>query len=118
MREETRQKLDRELRRRQMKWIGLGAAITSVMGLGFWFTGLDASVKVNHVAGVVENVGPLNMPGMTTKAIEEGYGVDVKLEDGRLAHVMVLKTTNPQVGQKVEIAEHVHGSGRTTFSWK
>jgi hypothetical protein len=30
----------------------------------------------------------------------------------------VLKTTDPHVGDNVEVAEHVHGSGRVTFSWK
>jgi hypothetical protein len=42
----------------------------------------------------------------------------VKLDDGRLAHVMVLKTTDPHIGDHVQIAEHVHGTGRVTFTWK
>jgi hypothetical protein len=31
---------------------------------------------------------------------------------------MALKSTNPQVGAHVAIVEHIHWSGRTTFSWK
>jgi hypothetical protein len=100
----------------RLKWIGGGLAVAAVMGIGFWFTGLDASVETRHVPGVVQTIAALN--GSNTKSIEEGLAVDVKLDDGRLAHVMVLKTSEPHVGDHVEIAEHIHGTGRTTFSWK
>jgi hypothetical protein len=56
--------------------------------------------------------------GSSTKAIEDGLAVDVKLEDGRVVHVMALKTTDPHIGDHIEIAEHIHGTGRITFSWK
>jgi hypothetical protein len=100
----------------RLKWIGGGLAVLLVISAGFWLTGLDANVETRHVAGVVEYVGPLS--GTNTKSIEEGLAVDVKLADGRLAHVMALKTTNPRVGDHVEVAEHIHGSGRVTFSWR
>ncbi len=116
MREETRRKLERQLWVQRLKWVGGGLAVAAIMGIGFWYTGLDASVETHHVPGVVKSIGPLN--GGSTKSVEEGLSVDVKLDDGRLAHVMVLKTTDPHVGDHVEIAEHIHGTGRTTFSWK
>jgi hypothetical protein len=116
MREETRRKLERQLWMQRLKWIGGGLALATVMGIGFWFTGLDASVETRHVAGVVKSIGPLN--GGSTKSVEEGLSVDVTLDDGRLAHVMVLKTSEPHIGDHVQIAEHIHGTGRTTFSWK
>jgi hypothetical protein len=50
--------------------------------------------------------------------IENGLSVDVALEDGRHVHVLALKTTDPHVGDRVEIAELVHGTGRVTYSWK
>ncbi len=62
-----------------------------------------------------KSIGPLS--GTTTKAIEEGLAVDVKLEDGRRARDG-FKTTDPHVGDHVQVAEHIHGTGRTTFSWK
>ena len=116
MREETRRRLERQLWMQRLKWVGGGLAVALVMGIGFWFTGLDASVETRHVAGVVKSVGPLN--GTSTQGVEEGLAVDVTLDDGRLAHVMVLKTSEPHVGDHVQIAEHIHGTGRTTFSWK
>jgi hypothetical protein len=81
-----------------------------------WFTGLDASVEIKHIPGVVQSVGPLS--GTSTKSIEDGLAVDVKLEDGRLVHVMALKTTDPHVGDHIQVAEHIHGTGRITFTWK
>jgi hypothetical protein len=116
MREETRRKLERALWIQRLKWVGGGVAVLLCMAVGFWYTGLDASVETRHVAGVVKTIGPLN--GGSTKSVEEGLAVDVTLDDGRLAHVMVLKANEPHVGDHVQIAEHIHGTGRTTFSWK
>ncbi len=103
-------------RRLQIAGLGLGFAIVAAAAL--WFTSLDASVTSHAVAGVVEKVGPLNMSDTTTNAIESSFGVDVKIDDGRRTHVSVLRSLNPVIGQHVQIIEHVHGSGRSTFSWK
>ncbi|WP_295558915.1 hypothetical protein [uncultured Hyphomicrobium sp.] len=116
MRDETRRRLERQLWWQRAKWAGAGVAALAVVGLGFWATGLDATVETHHVQGVVAAIGPL--VGKSTKAIEEGLAVDVKLDDGRTVHVMVLKTTDPHVGDHVQVAEHVHGTGRVTYSWK
>jgi hypothetical protein len=116
MREETRLKFEREVRK---QWIRRGAyaAVGLVVLAGFaWFTNLDAHVDRREVAGVVEKVSPIQ--GGSTQAIQNGLDVDVKLADGRHAHVMALKSTHPEVGAHVAIVEHVHWSGRTTFSWK
>jgi hypothetical protein len=37
---------------------------------------------------------------------------------GRRVSVMALKTTDPHVGDHVEITEHRHHTGRITYSWK
>jgi len=116
MREETRRRLARTLWLERLKWIAGGAAVLLFVAAGMWFTGLDASVETHHVAGVVEKIGPLNTT--STAAVEQGLSVEVKLDDGRHANVMVLKASDPHVGDHVEIAEHRHGSGRVTFSWK
>ena len=116
MREETKRRLERALLLQRLKWIGGGLAIILAVSAGIWLTGLDASVQSNRVPGVVQSVGLLN--GTSTQAVEAGLAVDVKLDDGRIAHVMVLKATGPHVGDQVQITEHIHGTGRHTFSWR
>jgi hypothetical protein len=116
MRMETRRRLERQLWFERGKWIAAGVALVAIVAGGLWFTGLDATVETRHVPGVIEKIGPL--VGTSSQAIEEGLAVDVKLEDGRLVHVMVYKKTDPHVGDHVQIAEHIHGTGRITFTWK
>lgn len=116
MREETRRRLERQLWWQRAKWVAAGVAVVACMAAGFWATGLDATVETHHVAGVVEAIGPL--VAKSTKAIEDGLSVDVKLDDGRLVHVMAYKKTDPHVGDHIQVAEHVHGTGRITYSWK
>ncbi len=116
MRVETRSKLDRVLFMRKVKWTLAGVGVALLLGAGLYLSGLDASVEDRRLAGVVEKVGAYN--GSNNMGVQNGLAVDVKLDDGRAAHVLVLKTTAPQVGERVEVTEHHHGSGRTTFSWK
>ena len=116
MRDETRRRLDRQLAVQKLKWAGAGAVILGCVAGGLWFTGLDATITTHRVPGVVEAVGPV--VGGSTQMIETGLSVDVKLVDGRRVHVLALKTTDPHVGDTVQIAEHVHGTGRVTYSWK
>lgn len=114
MREETRQKLDRQIWLRRLRWVGIGVAIASVAAALAVFTGLDAEVKNKRLPGIVTAIGPI-----AGKETSRGYTVDVELEDShRTVQVLVLKTRNPYVGEHVEITEHDHGSGRVTFSWK
>ncbi len=87
-----------------------------MIGLLFLYEDYDAHVENVRVPGTVVSVGPLNTTN--TQAIENGLSVDVALENGRSVNVMVLKTSNPQVGEKVQITEHRHRSGRMTYSWK
>jgi hypothetical protein len=116
MREETRRRLDRVLMMQRLKWMGAAAVLAVIIGVGLWFTGLDATVQDKRVAGTVERVGPLT--GTTIKNAAEGLAVDVKLEDGHLAHVFAKKTTDPHIGDHVSITEHIHGTGRVTYSWR
>ncbi|WP_072396584.1 hypothetical protein [Hyphomicrobium sp. CS1GBMeth3] len=116
MREETRRRLERQLWLDRAKWAAAGLAILVCIAGGIWATGLDATVETRHVPGIVSAVGPL--VGGTIRANEEGLSVDVKLDDGRQVHVMAMKKTDPHVGDRVEIAEHVHGTGRVTYSWR
>ena len=116
MREDTRRRLERAIWMRRLKIASGVLGLLAFMGLGFWYTGLDASQTTRKVPGVVTAVGPFN--GTSSIMVEQGLAVDVKLDDGRSAHVLALKTTDPKVGDHVEIAEHTHGTGRVTFTWK
>lgn len=116
MRSETKQKLDRVLFMRKLKWGAAGLGLAILLGTGLYLSGLDATVETHRVSGVIERVGSYN--GTNTQGVQNGLAVDVKLDDGREAHVLVLKTTTPTIGERVEVTEHHHGSGRTTFSWK
>lgn len=116
MREETKRRLERQLWIDRAKWAAAGLVVLAVMAVGLWATGLDATVETRHVPGVVSAVGPL--VGGSARANEEGLSVDVSLQDGRKVHVLALKKTDPHVGDRVEIAEHVHGTGRVTYSWR
>ncbi len=117
MREETRRKLERTLWWDRAKKAGIGAAILAVAGLFFLYTDMDAHVDNVRVPGTVVAVGPLNVN--STKMVENGLSVDVVLDGGgRRINVMALKTTDPHVGDHVQITEHRHGTGRTTYSWK
>ena len=116
MRSTTKAKLDQAIRLQWMKRAAVAGGVGLVIAGGLWYTGLDASVQNRRVKGVIESVATAN--GMSTQVVENALSVDVKLEDGRKAQVIVLKTTEPKVGQTVEITEHVHGTGRSNFSWK
>lgn len=116
MREETRRRLERQLWWQRANWAAAGVGVLAVVAGGMWATGLDATVETHQVPGVVAAVGPL--VAKSTKAIEEGLSVDVKLDDGRLVHVMAYKKTDPHIGDHVQVAEHRHGTGRVTYSWK
>jgi len=56
-------------------------------------------------------------PGTGRVRIEQRDGT-LLIFDGREAHVMAHKDRHPQVGDHIELAEHIHGTGRSTFSWK
>lgn len=116
MRSTTKAKLDQAIRLQWMKRAGMAAGVLALIAGGLWYTGLDATVQNRSVKGVVETVTPA--AGMSSQVVETALSVAVKLGDGREAKVIALKTSDPKVGQTVEITEHIHGSGRSTFSWK
>ena len=116
MRSETKKQLDRVLFMRKVKIAGAGLALAVAGAAVLYLTGLDASVENRTVAGVIEKVGPYN--GTNNQGVMNGLAVDVKLDDGREAHVLVMKKDAPTVGDRIQVVEHVHGSGRTTFTWK
>jgi hypothetical protein len=116
MREETRRKLERALWRERFKKIGIGAVALLVIGAYFVYEDYDGRVENVRVPATVTEVGPLNIKN--TKLVEEGLSVQVAIDGGRRVSVMALKTTDPHVGDHVEITEHRHRTGRVTYTWK
>jgi hypothetical protein len=116
MRDETRKRLDRLIWLRRAKIIGGLLLACGVVAGGFALESLEATVDHKTVGGTITAVGPSSVPGNT--GLADGLGVDVTLDDGRHAHVVALKAASPKVGEHVEIAEHIHGTGRHTFTWK
>ena len=116
MRSDTKQRLDKALRLQKLKYVAMACGVAAVLAAGLWFTSLDATVTNKQVAGTITELAP--PAGMSTVVVETALMATLKLDDGRRAQVLVNKASHAEVGQKVEIAEHVHGSGRSTFSWK
>jgi hypothetical protein len=116
MREETRRKLERALWRERLKQIAIGVAAAILIGAYFVYEDYDARIDNVRVPATITNVAPLNIKN--TQMVENGLSVEVALNDGRRVNVMVLKTSEPHVGDKVEVTEHHHHTGRITYSWK
>ena len=89
------------------------AGVAAALVGGFLLVDLDTSVEDRRVAGTVEHIGVLN-----SASSARAVSVDVRLEDGRHAIVMALKTTDPHVGDYVTVSEHRHRTGRVTFTWR
>jgi hypothetical protein len=116
MRAETRRKLERALWRDRATKAGIGVALLAVAGLLFLYEDYDAHIDNVRVPATVVSVGPLNTT--STKMVENGLSVDVKLDGGQRINVLVLKTSDPHIGDHVQITEHRHHTGRITYSWK
>jgi hypothetical protein len=116
MREETRKRLERALWIQRAKMIGIGLGVAAVIGAIFVYEDIDSHTENVRVPGTVVSIGPLNTTN--TQAIENGLSVDVALENGHRVNVMVLKKTDPHVGDHVQITEHRHRTGRVQYTWK
>lgn len=112
MRHETRLKLERQIRIRRLKIAGIAVAIISAVVGGFLLVDLDSHETKIRVAGTVESVA---VPAQ--KGALDGLEVSVKLEDGRHVRVLTLKSRDPHVGDPIQVTEHRHLTGRTTFTF-
>lgn len=113
MREDTKRRLDRAIWQTRMRAVGLGAAALLVMVAVFWWIDADATDEKVRVGGTISSVGL-----SASKNVQGGLLVGVTLDDGKQVNVLVNQITDPKVGQKVEITEHRHASGRKNYSWK
>jgi hypothetical protein len=118
MREETRKRLSRALLMQKLKWGGVAVVAVAALAVGFYMKNLDATVEsTKPVAGTVVYVGPLAGKFRAVVA-ENNLQVDVKLDDARVAHLMVPRDKAPHIGDHLNIAEKIHGSGRHSFAWQ
>jgi hypothetical protein len=113
MRDETKRRLERAIWRERGKWLAIGLAICIAMAGVFMFISRDHAVVDARVPATVTAVRPF-----AAKSSQPGLTVDVALADGKIIELTVNQITDPKVGQKVEITEHRHGTGRRTYSWK
>jgi hypothetical protein len=116
MREETRRKLERQIWLQRAKKIGIGLGIAAVMAAAFVYEDYDSRMENFRVPATIVSIGPLNTTN--TQAIEKLLAVEVELENGRRTTVQVLKTTQPHVGDHVQITEHRRHTGRVQYTWK
>lgn len=114
MRQETRRKLERELRRRHLRWgIYVAIAITFIAA-GIAWKNLDAEVDNSRLPGTVDLVEKFVPP----KGGKPGWRVGVQLKDGRHVFVLAGKDKTLHTGEPIEVTEHHHHTGRTTFTMR
>lgn len=113
MRSTTRDRLEAAIRHQRLVKLGLAVLTATAFAVAFWLASFDISVESHQVVGRVDHVASL-----TTRDSRAALLVDVALDDGRHARVVASRATDPHVGDRVTIAEHVHASGRTTFTWR
>jgi hypothetical protein len=89
------------------------AAVVVVIGALLWLVDLDTHETKTRVAGTIESV---TTP--VQKGPQDGLDVAVKLDDGRHVRVLAMRSREPHVGEHIELTEHHHGSGRTTFTFR
>jgi hypothetical protein len=114
MREETKKRLNRLLWIERAKYAAIGLAILAALGTVFEFENLDLKVSNSRVAGTVEAVDPL----VSKTAAATGVTVGVALGDGRHVRVIAEKAHAPAIGERIEITEHRHATGRVTHTFK
>jgi len=113
MRQETRRRLERALWLERAKWVGIAVCGLVAMAGVFTWISADATEEKIRVPATVTTVEPL-----ATKAAQNGLLVHLTLNDGKIITVSVNQITDPKVGQKVDVTEHRHSTGRRTYSWK
>lgn len=111
MRHETRLKLDRAIRMRRLKIAGIAVVILGAVVGGFLLVDLDHHETKTKLGGTVEDVHNFAAKGAT-----DGLEVGVKLDDGRHVKILAFKSRDPHVGDHIEVTEHRHLTGRTTFT--
>jgi hypothetical protein len=114
LREETRKRLERALWIDRAKKAGIGLAVLAAIGLAFSYEELDLKVENKNIGGTVTDIEPL----VSKQDAADGENVIVRLVDGQLVRVLAYKSRGIKVGDKIEVVEHHHATGRVTHTLK
>lgn len=114
MREETRKRLERALWIDRAKKLGIALAIVAAIGLAFGYETLDLAVSNTDVQGTVTDIEPL----VSKQNSADGENVIVRLDAGSLVRVLAYKSRGIKVGDKIQVVEHHHATGRVTHTLK
>lgn len=112
MREETRKRLERALWLDRAKKLGIALAIVAAIGAAFGYETLDMSVSNTDVQGTVTDIEPL----VSKQNSADGENVIVRLDGGPLVRVLAYKSRNIKIGDKIQVVEHHHATGRVTHT--
>jgi hypothetical protein len=115
LRNETRRRLNRALWLDRAKYVAVGLGILAAIGAVFGYETLDLKVDNKNVPGVVTDIEPLVSKG---DAAAIGENVIIKLNNGPLVRVLAYKSRGLKIGDKIEVVEHRHATGRVTHSLK
>ncbi|MBS0252376.1 MAG: hypothetical protein JSR78_15065 [Proteobacteria bacterium] len=114
MREETRKRLERALWIDRAKMAAVGLAIIAAIGLAFSYEELDLKVDNKNIGGTVTDLEPL----VSKQNSADGENVIVRLDDGELVRVLAYKSRGLKIGDKIQVVEHRHATGRVTHTLK
>jgi hypothetical protein len=115
LRDETRRRLNRALWLDRAKYAAIGLGIIAAIGLVFGYETLDLKVDNTEVEGTVREIEPLVAKG---NSAAKGENVIVKLDHGPLIRILADKSRGLKIGDKIEVVEHHHATGRVTHSLK
>ncbi len=114
MREETRKRLERALWIDRAKKGGIALAVVAAIGLAFLYEQLDLTVENKNIGGTITDIEPL----VSKQDSADGENVIVRLMDGQLVRVLAYKSRGLKVGDKIDVVEHHHATGRVTHTLK
>lgn len=114
MREDTKRKLTQAIWRERLKKVAIGAAILAGIGAVMAYQSYDMRVTLARVEGTVAAIDPL----VSKTSAATGVNVEVKLDSGPLIRVIALKSRELKVGDRIEVTEQRHGTGRVTHTLK
>ena len=116
MRDDVRRRLDRAIWLDRAKYAGIGLGVLAAIGLAFAYETFDLKVDNKEVPGKVTDIEPLVTKSSTAEA--EGENVIVQLDHGPLVRVLAYKSRGLKIGDKIEVVEHHHATGRVTHTLK
>jgi hypothetical protein len=112
LRKETRMRLERALWIDRAKKVGIGLAVVAAVGLAFGYEQLDMKVDNKNVGGTVTDLEPL----VSKQNSADGENVIVRLDNGELIRVLAYKSRGLKIGDKIQVVEHHHATGRVTHT--